>query len=637
MSVRIFLSTVSDEFRDYRDQLRHDLTRHNVEVKVQEDFKDLGTVTLDKLDAYITHCDAVVHLVGDMTGAAARSESTAAIPKKYHDLPNKLRPLRQLLADGCEISYTQWEAWLALYHGKPLVIAKADAAAPRGPKFAPTEASRAAQQAHLARLAALEHYPGGTFTSPDNLAKLILSGAILDLLARERLGAATVEEIETALRAKTPKLTSAQIDRFIQSLQELRGDPSFARAVEEARMGNTRVAEGIWLQIYENRKKERQKAQRDQAEAARNLANSAVTNSVVEGLKWYREATLLDSDNLEGWLGLGDAAMMAGTLQKADEAFLKYIELARRTRNEREIARGLKRHGDVLVEQGNLPEALQAFRDGHGIFDRLARIDPGNAGRRSDLAVSYDCVGDVLVEQGNLPEALKSFREALALRERLVEIAPGDADWQRGLSVSHGKIGNVLVAQGNLPEALQAFRATFAVQNCLAKIDPGNVLWRRDLSVSCEKIGDVLVEQGNLPEALQSYQMSFAIRDCLAKSDPGNAGRQSDLAVSYDRIGSMLVAQENLPEALQSYQMSFAIRDCLAKSDPGNAVWLRNLSASHARLADVYQKSQQAANAQQMLAAGRAIIASLVAQFPDQTSWKQDLVWFDQQIAARKE
>jgi hypothetical protein len=50
MSIRIFLSTVSDEFREYRDQLRRDLTRHNVEVKVQEDFKDLGSVTLDKLE-----------------------------------------------------------------------------------------------------------------------------------------------------------------------------------------------------------------------------------------------------------------------------------------------------------------------------------------------------------------------------------------------------------------------------------------------------------------------------------------------------------------------------------------------------------------------------------------------------------
>jgi hypothetical protein len=79
MPVRIFLSAVSDEFRDYRDQLRRDLTRHNVEVKVQEDFKDLGTVTLDKLDVYIKNCDGVVHLVGDMTGAAAKPESTNSI------------------------------------------------------------------------------------------------------------------------------------------------------------------------------------------------------------------------------------------------------------------------------------------------------------------------------------------------------------------------------------------------------------------------------------------------------------------------------------------------------------------------------------------------------------------------------
>jgi hypothetical protein len=184
--VRIFLSTVSDEFRDYRDQLRHDLTRHNVEVKVQEDFKDLGMVTLDKLDEYITNCDAVVHLVGEMTGAAAESESTTSLLAKYPDLPDRLPPLRQPLADGRAVSYTQWEAWLALYHRKPLVIAKADDAAPRGPKYAPTEDSRAAQQEHLARFSAIERYPGGTFTGPDNLAKQIAYTVILDLLAKDR-------------------------------------------------------------------------------------------------------------------------------------------------------------------------------------------------------------------------------------------------------------------------------------------------------------------------------------------------------------------------------------------------------------------------------------------------------------------
>src|SRR4051812_22787896 len=186
MSVRIFLSTVSDEFRAYRDQLRSDLTRHNVEVKVQEDFKDYGGVTLDKLDLYIPHCDAVIHLVGDMTGAYANSVSVQAIRAKYPDLADKLPPLGTALDEGTAISYTQWEAWLALYHNKPLLIAKADTTAPREPNYAPTDLSRTVQQAHLERLQVAGHYPGYRFTSPDDLAKYVLVSLILDLLVEER-------------------------------------------------------------------------------------------------------------------------------------------------------------------------------------------------------------------------------------------------------------------------------------------------------------------------------------------------------------------------------------------------------------------------------------------------------------------
>ena len=76
--VQLFLSTVSAEFRSYRDALRHDLDRPNVTVKVQEDFIAGGTETLDKLDEYIRQCDAVIHLVGDMTGALAKASSVAS-------------------------------------------------------------------------------------------------------------------------------------------------------------------------------------------------------------------------------------------------------------------------------------------------------------------------------------------------------------------------------------------------------------------------------------------------------------------------------------------------------------------------------------------------------------------------------
>ena len=185
MSISVFLSTVTDEFGAYRVKLEGDLTRHDVAVKVQERFKDLGGDTLDKLDAYVAHCDAVVHLVGEMCGAAADRSQQDALVAKYPDLPQRLPPLGGALGEGATIPYTHWEAWLALYHGKPLMIAKAAPDAPRGPRDAPTDGSRASQASHLARLEAFHRHPGCEFENPDDLAKHIAYSAILDLLVKD--------------------------------------------------------------------------------------------------------------------------------------------------------------------------------------------------------------------------------------------------------------------------------------------------------------------------------------------------------------------------------------------------------------------------------------------------------------------
>jgi WD40 repeat protein len=187
-SVQLFLSTVSDEFRSYRDHLRHALDRPDVTVKVQEDFIVSGTPTLEMLDDYICHCDGVIHLVGDMTGSPARAQSLAAIQERYPDLGEKLKPIGECLQPGGpSLSYTQWEAWLALLHGRKLFVATPDAQAPRDGKHVQDPAQIQAQQDHLARLRGMERYPGVTFTSADHLAWNVLRSYILDGLVEARL------------------------------------------------------------------------------------------------------------------------------------------------------------------------------------------------------------------------------------------------------------------------------------------------------------------------------------------------------------------------------------------------------------------------------------------------------------------
>ncbi len=120
---RLFLSAVSAEFRSYRELLAKDLRRASVEVKVQEDFGNLGRTTLHKLNVYIQQCNAVIHLIGDMTGSAPETAALDELLAGHPDLFDKIAPLKKMTrAELEQISYTQWEAYLAIYHHRPVFI-----------------------------------------------------------------------------------------------------------------------------------------------------------------------------------------------------------------------------------------------------------------------------------------------------------------------------------------------------------------------------------------------------------------------------------------------------------------------------------------------------------------------------------
>ncbi len=180
--VQLFLSTVSAEFLSYRERLRHLLTRPNVEVKVQEDFIVSGDETLEMLDRYIQGCDGVIHLVGDMTGAMAKPQSVAAIASRYPELGSRFPLAEFLQPDGPSLSYTQWESWLALWHGKKLYIATPSEGALRDETHRPNPEQQALQQAHLARLRSVARYPGREFSGQEHLAAEVLRSFVLDLL-----------------------------------------------------------------------------------------------------------------------------------------------------------------------------------------------------------------------------------------------------------------------------------------------------------------------------------------------------------------------------------------------------------------------------------------------------------------------
>ena len=194
-SVRLFLSCVSGEFGAYRDALRRALTRPNVEVKIQEDFKALGGDTLKMLAEYVEQCEAVVHFVGDMAGSTPAASSVDDLLKRRPELEARLvekGPGRGLLKT---LTYTQWEAWLAIGFDRDLLIVAPAPSVDRGPNLAATEVSRKSQADHLQRLKKIDRYPI-TFTNADNLVASILESAVIEALVKAQAEPATAKRRE---------------------------------------------------------------------------------------------------------------------------------------------------------------------------------------------------------------------------------------------------------------------------------------------------------------------------------------------------------------------------------------------------------------------------------------------------------
>ena len=88
--------------------------------------------------------------------------------------------------------------------------------------------------------------------------------------------------------------------------------------------------------------------------------------------------------------------------------------------------------GDVLETKNRLDEALAVFHEALAISQRLASIDPSNAGGQRDLAVAHNRLGQTY-GMGNEESVQSSYRSAVEAMERAVAMSSGAVGWKQDL------------------------------------------------------------------------------------------------------------------------------------------------------------------------------------------------------------
>ncbi len=115
----VFLSCVTEELGPLRRALARLLNTSVYKIVHQDDFSGSGDKLLNYLDEQIARSAAVVHLIGKQAARKSSSAKDWGPPKTARDqiVPLISRKLKKPHPVWASLSYTQWEAWLALYHG----------------------------------------------------------------------------------------------------------------------------------------------------------------------------------------------------------------------------------------------------------------------------------------------------------------------------------------------------------------------------------------------------------------------------------------------------------------------------------------------------------------------------------------
>jgi hypothetical protein len=127
----------------------------------------------------------------------------------------------------------------------------------------------------------------------------------------------------------------------------------------------------------------------------------------------------------------------------------------------RELALTFDKIGKTLNYLGKLSPARDAYTDGQGLHEDLAKLNPANTQWQSDLGTVYLDIADVENRRQSKfqGQALAHYQDALKIRTQLLEREPANIQWQVNLVESHHKIARFYGDSGEYAQMLEVNRA----------------------------------------------------------------------------------------------------------------------------------------------------------------------------------
>jgi tetratricopeptide (TPR) repeat protein len=228
-------------------------------------------------------------------------------------------------------------------------------------------------------------------------------------------------------------------------------------------------------------------------------------------------------DHAQSVYWVGYIAWRRGLAQAAEEAFLKYRELAQQLIHidannldwQLEVASASHNLGVVQLDRRRLPEALQSFSESKNGFLRLTGGKPALA---FELADTHGWIAKTFEASGDYSGALRAQQERLEVLRAMTDSAKDRRVQQQIANASH-ELGRLHLYLGNPLAAEQHARTATEQADALVSSDPANLFWLGDSCGNRLSLTEIEFALGKRELAHTNLDRAVALLSRLIASD----------------------------------------------------------------------------------------------------------------------
>jgi tetratricopeptide (TPR) repeat protein len=228
--------------------------------------------------------------------------------------------------------------------------------------------------------------------------------------------------------------------------------------------------------------------------------------------------------------------------------------------------------GEVGMDQGDLPRALEAFGTSRDILGELHRRNPESAQYVYELGNAEFWVGYVHLERGEFDLAESALNDYLAWAYRLNELEPGKPEWLMEQSYAHSNLAALANRrnEADVDTALLHIEKAAALNRQVIELAPDNPTYLSEYGEAMAWLADTQLLACDLGGALVSRQENVRIARELMDDSVGNVNLKSRYAYALTGMGYVAWLVGLVEPAIENFTAARDILGQLSAMEPGN-------------------------------------------------------------------